>query len=104
MASNRLLLVCKYCQNIEDAYCIGERVGNDVQFIAPSLKRMDDWYGKHFKCGPGCDHIAFAMHRPADWDHSPPAESTPAGAVRMALVNGASIDHPAGADWREPKH
>ena len=89
MASNRILLVCKHCNHIEDAFCVGERMGNDVPYIAPTLKKIDAWYAKHENCGRGCDHIALAYHRSADWDQSLPAEETVAGNVRMALVNGS---------------
>lgn len=68
---------------------IGERAGNDAPYIAPSLKRLDDWYTKHMACGRGCDHFQLALNRPADWDVPPPAENTTAGAVRLALVNGS---------------
>jgi hypothetical protein len=88
MSANRLFLVCSHHPNFEDAFCLGERVANDVQYFAPSNKRMDDWYGKHMGCGRGCDHFQLAYHRPLNWDSPKPAENTAAGGVRLALVNG----------------
>lgn len=89
MSANRLFLVCSHHQNPEDALCLAERAGNDAQFIAASLKRADDWFAKHQGCGRGCDHFRLALHRPADWDVPQPAEASPAGAVRLALLNGS---------------
>ena len=86
MSANRMFLVCQHCQNIEDTFCVGERAGNDVQFIAPSMKKLDAWYGKHANCGKGCDHFTFGFHRPHDWDQSPPAPAAAVG-VRLALAN-----------------
>lgn len=89
MSANRLFLVCSHHPNLEDALCVGERPGNDSQYIAPSMKRADDWYAKHMGCGRGMDHFQLGYHRPIDWDTPRPAESTPAGAVCLALVNGS---------------
>lgn len=88
MSANRLFLVCSHHPQIEDALCLAERAGNDAQYVAANMKRADDWFAKHQGCGRGCDHFQLAMNRPADWDCSPPAEATPSGAVRLALVNG----------------
>lgn len=87
MSANRLFLVCSHHQNLEDALCLAERSGNDVQFIPTSLKRADDWFAKHRGCGRGCDHYQLAYHHPQDWDTPKQAQDTPAGAVRLALVN-----------------
>ncbi len=89
MSANRLFLVCAHHPQLEHALCLAERAGNDAQYTAASMKRADDWFAKHQGCGRGCDHFQLAMHRPADWDVAPPAEATPAGAVRLALVNGS---------------
>lgn len=89
MSANRLFLVCSHHPKLEDAFCIGERLGNDVQYIAPNLKRMDDWYLKHMECGRSMDHFQLAYHRPQDWDVPQPAEGSVAGGVRLALVNGS---------------
>lgn len=89
MSSNRLFLVCSHHPNLADAFCIGERTGNDSQYIAPHMRKLDGWYTKHMGCGRGLDHFQLALNRPADWDVAPPAENTTAGAVRLALVNGA---------------
>lgn len=87
MSANRLFLVCSHHPKLDESICIGERGGNDVQYMSPNLKRLDDWYAKHMACGRGCDHFQLALNRPADWDVAPPAEDTAAGAVRLALVN-----------------
>jgi len=89
MSANRMFLVCSHHPRLEDAIVIGERLGNDVPYMAPNLKRLDDWYTKHMGCGRGCDHFQLALNRPVDWDVAPPAEDTTAGAVRLALVNGS---------------
>lgn len=87
MSANRLLLVCSVHPSIEEAFCIGERANGEGQYTSTSNKRLDEWYGKHMGCSRGCDHFKLAYHRPRDWDVSTPAESTPAGAVRLALVS-----------------
>ena len=89
MSANRLFLVCTHHPNLEDALCLAERGGNDVQYFATSMKRADDWFEKHAQCGRGRDHFQLAHHRPIDWDVAPPAENTVAGGVRLALVNGS---------------
>lgn len=88
MAANRLFLVCSHHPGIEHALCLGERAGNDAQYILPSMKRADDWFAKHARCGRGLDHFQLAYHRPQDWDIPKPAEKTVAGGVRLSLVNG----------------
>lgn len=88
MSANRMFLVCSHHQNPEDALCLAERAGNDSQYTWVSMKRADDWLAKHQGCGRGRDHFQLAHARPQDWDAPVPAESTPAGAVRLALVNG----------------
>jgi hypothetical protein len=89
MSANRLFLVCAHHPKLEDAFCIGERANGEGQYVAPNMKRMDDWYAKHMGCGRGCDHFKLAYHRTQDWDISPPAEQSIAGGVRLALVNGS---------------
>jgi hypothetical protein len=89
MSANRLFLVCSHHPAIEDSLCLGERGGNDVQYLTPNLKRADDWFMRHAECGRGRDHFQLAYHRPVDWDVAPPAERTVAGGVRLALVNGS---------------
>ena len=89
MSANRLFLVCSHHPNPEDALCLAERGGNDVPYTASSMKRADDWFAKHQGCGRGRDHFQLAHQRPMDWDVPQPAEDTPAGAVRLALVNGS---------------
>lgn len=89
MSANRLFLVCSHHQNIDDSLCLAERPGNDAQYLATSMKRADDWFAKHMGCGRGADHFQLAYHRPQDWDMPQPAEHTPAGAVRLALINGS---------------
>ncbi len=90
MTANRLYLVCKHCQRQEDAFCVGSRAGNDVPYEAGALRKMDEWYAKHFACGNGCDHITFGMWKPADWDRAEDATHSVAGEVRMALINGST--------------
>lgn len=87
MSANRLFLVCAHHPSLDQAFCIGERLGNDVQYVSPNLKRMDDWYAKHMGCGRGLDHFQLAYHRPHDWDVPPPAEDTVAGGVRLAIAS-----------------
>jgi len=90
MSANRLFLVCTYHPSLDEALCLAERGGNDVQYILATLRRGDDWFAKHSKCGRGCDHFQLAYHRPHDWDVAPPAEDTVAGGVRLSLaVNGS---------------
>lgn len=89
MSANRLFLVCSHHQNIEDSICIGERLANDTPYASPNLKRLAEWYAKHMACGRGMDHFQLAYNRPQDWDVPQPAEHTPAGAVRLALVQGS---------------
>lgn len=89
MSANRLFLVCSHHQQPEEALCLAERAGNDVQYTATSLKQADDWFAKHQKCARGCDHFQLAYQRTIDWDAPKAAENTPAGAVRLALVSGA---------------
>lgn len=89
MSANRIFLVCSHHQRFEEALLIAERDGNDAQYIAANLKRADDWFAKHMRCGRGCDHFKLAYHRTPDWDVAPPAEHTVAGGVRLSLVNGS---------------
>lgn len=91
MSANRIFLVCQHCQDPSQAMLLAERSDGEAQYIAASFKRADDWYAKHQRCGKGVDHFKLGYGRPQDWDVSPPAQNTPAGAVRMALINGS--DH-----------
>lgn len=88
MSANRILLVCAYHETFEEAFCIGERLGNDVQYVAPNTKKMDDWYARHMGCGRGLDHFKLAYQRTQDWDVPPAAETSVAGGVRLALLDG----------------
>ena len=65
---------------------LAERGGNDAQYLAASMKRADDWYAKHMRCGHGCDHFKLAYGKTPDWDVPQPAENTAAGAVRLNLA------------------
>jgi hypothetical protein len=103
MSANRLFLVCSHHPNPEDALCLGERYDSRDRYFplgmcrcagkcgcaAKELERTNQWFAKHAECGRDKDHFQLAMSRPANWDCSPPAEATPAGAVRLALVNGS---------------
>jgi hypothetical protein len=100
MSANRLFLVCSTHPAIEDALCLGERATADTKYTASNLKKADAWFEKHQDCG--IDHFALAYHRPKGWDLATPAPAV-ASAVRVAIAID-QIDHPAGADWREPKH
>jgi len=85
VSANRLFLVCSHHPNLEDALCLADRAGNDVQYILTSLRRADDWFAKHAKCGRGCDHYQLAFHHPMDHDIPKPADPVPA-AVRMEIA------------------
>ena len=85
MSANRLFLVCSHHQSLEDAFCIGERANGEGQYMAASVKRMDDWYAKHMRCGRGCDHFQLAYHRPRDWD-VPEAAKPVAATVRLEIA------------------
>lgn len=91
MSANRILLCCSYHKSIEDMLCLAERADGDAQYTATSMKRADDWYARHQRCGPGADHYQLAYQRPLDWDVSPPAPEA-AAAVRMALVTNGGGD------------
>lgn len=80
--SNRMFLVCDRHPNIEDAFCVAERV--DQGYEAANLKRASDWFEKHKDCGPP-DHFQLAHHRPLNWDQPTLADPVP-NAVRLALV------------------
>lgn len=89
MSANRLFLVCAHCQEIEKSLLLADRADGDSQYTIATMKRADDWFAKHQRCGTGVDHFKLATHRPPDWDVSPPAQDTPAGAVRLAIaMNG----------------
>lgn len=90
MHGNRMYLVCQHCPQPADALILAERAGNDAQFTAEcGTSRMDKWLAAHQKCGKGCDKFTVAYLQPKDWDVSPDATDTTAGAVRMALLNGS---------------
>ncbi len=92
MSANRILLCCSYHKSIEDMLCLAERADGDAQYTAASIKRADDWYAKHQRCGPGADHYQLAYQRPLDWDLAQPAPDV-AAAVRVALLNGGDSEH-----------
>lgn len=87
MSANRIFLVCSHCREIESALLLAERNDGDSQYTAASMKRADDWYARHQRCGRGSDHYQLAYQRPIDWD-MPELASQAASAVRLALVNG----------------
>ncbi len=89
MSANRLFLVCQHCKETSQALMIAERADAVSQYTAGTLKRADAWFAKHQRCGSGADHFQLALQRTPNWDVSPPAQYTPAGAVRLALVNGS---------------
>lgn len=92
LSANRIFLVCQHCQSPEHALLLAERADGNSQYTAATAKRSDDWYAKHQRCGQGVDNFKLAYHRPQDWDVSPPAQDTPAGAVRMALVDSRAVN------------
>jgi hypothetical protein len=85
MSANRIFLVCSHCRELESALLLADRADGDSQYTAASMKRADDWYAKHQRCGPGVDHYQLAYHRPIDWDLATPAPAV-AGAVRLELA------------------
>ncbi len=99
MSANRLFLVCSEHPAIEDAFCLGERATASSVYELTSTKHAGKWLAKHANCG--VDQFALAYHRPKGWDVSPPAEPIAAG-VRVAIAT-SELEHPAGADWREPE-
>lgn len=88
MSANRIFLVCSHHPSIEDALLIADRPDACGQYSAAVPKRADEWFAKHAKCSRGCDHFKLAFHRPLDWDVSPDAQDTVAGAVRLGIING----------------
>jgi hypothetical protein len=88
MSANRLMLVCSHCREIESSLLIAERADGDAQYTSASMKRADDWFAKHQRCGKGIDHYQLAYHRPLDWDLAPEAQHSVAGGVRLAIING----------------
>lgn len=89
MSANRIFLVCSHCRELESALLLAERADGDAQYTAASMKRADDWYARHQRCGKGVDHYQLAYHRPIDWDVSPPAPAV-ASAVRVVLATNGS--------------
>lgn len=100
MSANRIFLVCEAHPAIEDALCLAYRSGAKDQYRvercrclgqcgcpARELARQHDWFKAHAECG--VDRFKLAFHRPQGWDVSAPAQDTPAGAVRLALINGS---------------
>lgn len=92
MSANRIFLVCSHCKDPSQALLLAERADGESQYAAASMKRADAWYAKHQRCGLGVDHYQLAYGRPQDWDVSPPAQDTVAGAVRLGLINGNGSD------------
>lgn len=88
MSANRIFLVCSHHPQLENALCIAERADAQATYEPTSAKRADEWFAKHAGCG-NPDDFQVAYHRPNNWDVSPPAENTVAGAVRMGIVNGS---------------
>ena len=89
MSANRIFLVCSHCRELEAALLIAERADGDSQYTTASMKRADDWYARHQRCGPGVDHYQLAYHRPIDWDLATPAPAV-AGAVRLELARASN--------------
>lgn len=91
MSANRIFLVCSHCRELESALLLAERADGEAQYIAASMKRADDWYARHQRCG-NPDDLQLAFHRPLNWDVSPPAPKV-AAAVRLEIakadVNGS---------------
>lgn len=89
MSANRIFLVCSHCKNFEDALLLSERPeGNSIHEPPLRFSHQTAWFEKHAKHG-NPDDFQLAFHRPQNWDVSPQAQNTPAGAVRLALVNGS---------------
>lgn len=112
MSANRIFLVCSHHPSPEDALCLAVvglasdgkdryfpaaacRCHGDCPCAAEEQERVNQWFKKHAHCGPnrGRDHFQIAYNRPQDWDLSPPAENTTAGAVKLALVNGSKHEN-----------
>jgi hypothetical protein len=89
MSANRIFLVCQHCPQPESALLLADRADGEAQYMGANLKRCDDWYGKHQRCGSGVDHFRLAYQRTQDWDVSPPAPATAVG-VRIALANSTN--------------
>lgn len=103
LSANRIFLVCSAHPNIEDALCIADRPPGDSRYYCASNcrclkckcaeKARDQrgaFFAKHANCG--VDQYSLAYHRPKGWDVSPPAQDTPAGAVRLALVDSQAAN------------
>jgi len=86
MSANRIFLVCKHCQSIEDSLLIAERESADDQYMLGKMKRADDWFAKHQRCSRDPDNFQLAYHRPLNWDVALPAENTVAGGVRLGIA------------------
>jgi len=87
MSANRLFLVCQHCQEPEHALLLAERDDSVTQYERANLRRADEWFASHARCGEGSDHYKLAYGRPQDWDLATKA-SKAASAVRLALANG----------------
>ncbi len=64
---------------------IAERGEGSGRYEIGKLKHADEWFAKHLRCG-NPDDFQLAFHRPPNWDVSPDATETVAGAVKIALV------------------
>ncbi len=89
MSANRPYLVCSHHPNPDDALCMTERRGTGEFYIDVAMDVADRWFKKHELCGQNREHLQVAYLPPQDWGCASAAESTPAGAVRLALVNGS---------------
>lgn len=100
MSANRIFLVCESHPAIDDALVIADRHDAESRYYCVSncrcmgckcaekeRSRRNEWFAKHAGCG--VDRFKLAFQRPQGWDVSPPAQNTPAGAVRLALLNGS---------------
>lgn len=87
MSANRIFLVCSHHPQLENSLCVAERLDASNLFEPANLKHIEDWFERHAKCG-NPDDFQLAYQRPRNWDVSPPAQDSVAGAVRMGILNG----------------
>lgn len=88
MSANRIFLVCSHHPSIEDALLLSERMpGNTTHEPPLKFSHQAAWFERHARCG-NPDDFQLAFQRPQNWDVSPPAQDTVAGAVRLGIING----------------
>lgn len=83
MSDNRLFLVCNHCRSIEDTLCLAERVGDTYELA--KLKRADEWFAKHARCGRDIDHFQLAHQFTPN--HDVPVPDPVADAVTLAVTS-----------------